>query len=115
MNALLFIVAFFLGFPLVIGVWLAGVKLFKLASNHMNDQSAFVLALCVIAGVLSLLTAPVWLLGWQGYAVVCAVYVAFVGYGAPHIFRVLRFLALELDANPNNDVPLPGDDNVKKN
>jgi hypothetical protein len=111
------IIAVFLSFPLLIGVWLAGVKLYKLSATYTNKETAFVIALCAIAGVLTLTTAPYWLLGWKGYAVVAAIYIAFVAYGAPHVYRVLRFLALELDGDPNDQVPLPGDEptgNTKK-
>ncbi len=114
MSTLLFIPAFLLGFPMIIGVWLAGLKVYKFIREHSSSQTAFVTALCIIAACLSLLTAPIWLLGWQGYAVVCAVYVAFVAVGAPHVFRTFRFLSLELDGNPEDQVPLPGDDSAKK-
>lgn len=107
MSALLFIPAFFLGFPLVIGAWIAGVNIYNFTRKYSSSQTAFVTTLCLVAAALSLMTAPAWLLGWKGYAVVCAVYVAFVGIGAPHVLRTLRFLSIELDGNPDNDVPLP--------
>lgn len=114
MNTLLFIPALLLGFPMVIGVWIAAMRFYTFLANRTKNQTAFVVTLCVMAAVLSLMTAPAWLIGWQGYAVVCAVYVVFVAVGAPHVFRVLRFLAIELDSDPNNDVPLPEGDAVKK-
>jgi hypothetical protein len=115
MSSLLFIPALFLGFPMLIGVWLAGLDLYRFGCKYVASQTAFVVALCVVAAALSLMTAPIWLLGWQSYAVVCAVYVFFVGIGAPHVWRTLRFLSLELDGNPNDQVPLPGDEpKIKK-
>ncbi len=110
MSTLLLIPAFILGFPMMIGVWLAAVQLFKLSTGYTSKKTAFIVTLCVMAAVLSLLTAPIWLLGWKAYAIVCAVYVVFVGVGAPHVYRTLRFLGLELDGDPTNDVPLPGDE-----
>lgn len=115
MGALLYIPAFFLGFPLIIGAWLAGVKVFKFSRQYSSQQTAFVLTLCLMAAALSLMTAPVWLIGWKGYAVVCAVYVFFVGIGAPHVYRTFHFLSLELDGNPDDEVQLPGDAPRKKN
>jgi hypothetical protein len=99
-----------LGFPMLIGAWLAGVRVFKfVAARSSKKQTAFVVTLCVMAAVLSLLSAPVWLVGYKGYLVSCAVYIAFVAVGAPHVYRTLEFLGLELDGDPDNDVPLPGD------
>jgi len=110
MNGLLFPLAFFLGFPLIIGVWLAAVKLFRALRTQFNGQTAFAVTLCAIAAALSLMTAPFWLIGAEGYIVVSVVYIGFVAYGAPHVYRVLRFLALELDGNAADQVKLPGDE-----
>ncbi len=115
MGFLLFIPALLLGFPLVIGAWIAGTRIYNFIKKQTgNSQTAFVVTLCLMAAALSLMTAPVWLLGWQGYAVVSAVYITFVGIGAPHVLRVLRFLAIELDSDPDNDIPLPVETNEKK-
>jgi len=110
MNVLLFIPALLLGFPFVVGSWIAASRVYKFLTSKFSDQTSFVVTLCLAAAVLSLLTAPAWLIGWQGYAIVCAVYVIFVGVGAPHIRRLLKFLAIELDSDPTNDVPLPEDE-----
>ena len=110
MNTLTFILAFFLGFPMMIGVWIAAVKLHKFVSGYANSQTSFIVTLCTIAAAMSLMTAPAWLIGLQGYAVVSVVYVVFVALGAPHLYRLGRFLSLELDADSGNDVPLPGSD-----
>jgi hypothetical protein len=110
MNVLLFLPALALGFPLIIGVWLAAVKMFRAVRTQFNGQTAFAVTLCAIAAVLSLMTAPFWLIGVKGYLVVSVVYIGFVAYGSPHVYRVLRFLALELDGNPADQVQLPGDE-----
>lgn len=109
MNILLFIPALLLGFPFCVGGWIAGSRLYSFLAARFSGQTAFVVTLCVMAAAMSLLTAPVWLIGWKGYAIVSAVYVLFVGVGAPHIRRLLKFLAIELDTDPTNDVPLPED------
>lgn len=113
MSTLLFIPAFFIGFPMVIGVWMTGLKLFNFLCARTSKQTAFVVTLCALAALLSLMSAPAWLLGWQGYALVAAVYVGFVAFGAPHLMRVMRFLSLELDSDPNNDVSLPEEESKK--
>lgn len=112
MNTLLFIPALLLGFPFVLGGWIAASRVYTFLTSKFSGQTAFVVTLCLTAAALSLMTAPVWLIGWKGYALVCAVYVLFVGVGAPHIRRILKFLAIELDSNPDNDVPLPGDNDA---
>lgn len=109
MNVLLFIPALLLGFPFCVGGWIAASRLYTFLAARFSGQTSFVTTLCVMAAALSLLTAPAWLIGWQGYAIVSAVYVLFVGIGAPHIRRLLKFLAIELDTDPTNDVPLPED------
>ena len=115
MSVLLFIPALLLGFPFVIGGWIAAMRVYNFTKKMVDSQqTAGVITLCLIAAVLSLMTAPAWILGWQGYAVVCAVYVTFVGIGAPHTLRVARFLSIELDSNPDNDVPLPEAKEEKK-
>ncbi len=111
MNILLFVPAVILGFPLMMGAWLASVKLYKALATKFSKQTSFVVTLCLGAFVLSLLTAPAWLVGIQGYALCSLISIGFIAYGAPHLFRVMRFIELELDGNPDNDVPLPNDDN----
>lgn len=115
MSSLLFIPAFLLGFPLIVGVWKAALQVFKFSSNYANRQTSFIVTLCLIGALLSLMTAPAWLLGWQGYAVVVGVYLVFLAIGGRSTLRVGDFLSRELDGDASNDVPLPGDKNEKKN
>lgn len=109
MDFLLILAGIFLGFPFMVGAWTVGLKVYNFLNSKLGDKASFIVTLCLAAAVLSLMTAPVWLLGWKGYAVVSAVYVTMVGLGASHTYRVLEFLKLELDGDDSNDVPLPGE------
>jgi len=106
--------AIFLGFPLVIGLWTVALKVKKFLNTHLSSQNAFVALLVLLAGLVCLVTAPVYILGTNGYLVVCGVYVLFVALGAKRSWRILSLMQNELDGDDSNDVPLPGGDKNKK-
>lgn len=106
MGILFALVGFLVSLPLTIGVWVTAVKLFKFVRERSSGQTAFIVTLCVLAAMVSLASAPAYLLGIKGFLLTTAIGVFFVGMGAKHTWRVFTFLKRELDTDPNNDVPI---------
>ncbi len=107
------LVAIFLGFPLVVGLWTTALQVKKFLNARLSSQNSFVATLVLLALLACLVTAPVYVLGTNGYLVVCGVYILFVAIGAKRSWRILQIMQNELDGDDSNDVPLPGDKNKK--
>jgi len=101
-----------IGFPACIGAFKFVMWVHKLCRGRfgLNPQTAFVVALCTLALLMSFFTAPYWFIGTTGWLVLTAVYVTFVGMGAKNTYRIIVFLRRELDGDDTNDVPLFKDD-----
>lgn len=113
MELLILFAALFLGFPLMIGLWTIGLKVKKFLGAYLNPQSSFMVLIGLLAVLVCVMTAPVYLLGAKGYLVICVIYIALVLTGAPHMRRVFLFLQREFDGDDSNDVDL-GDKSAKK-
>lgn len=106
-------VVLILGLPFAIGLWTTALKMFMfLKRQGATGQTSFVTTVVIIAATVCLLTAPAWLLGPAGYGLVACVWLFYVGMGASKVWRVMQFLTRELNADPNDDVPM---DLKKKN
>ena len=109
MSAILLLpVALILGGPFMFGLALAGGMLYRFASRFMSKSSARIVMFCMLAAAAGIMTAPYWVLGTYGYLATVAVYVLFVGIGVPKFSKLIRFLKLELDGDPSDDVDVPG-------
>lgn len=106
--------AIFLGFPLVVGLWTTALQVKRFLNAHLSSQNSFVATLVLAALLVCLVTAPIYVLGTNGYLVVCGVYILFVALGAKRSWRILQLMQNELDGDDSNDVPLPGNDKNKK-
>ncbi|MGD9684518.1 MAG: hypothetical protein AB7W16_25420 [Candidatus Obscuribacterales bacterium] len=110
MSILLLPVALVLGFPFMVGVLIASLKLFRAVRKMASTQTAVIVVFCVLAACAGVMTAPYWVLGTYGYYATVGVYVLFVGIGVPKFAKLVRFLKRELDGDSSNDVPVPEND-----
>ena len=68
------------------------------------------LLITLLAILASLMTAPYWVVGQNGWLLSVGAYVLFVALGVPKFSKLVRFLKLELDGDDSNDPKLPDDD-----
>lgn len=106
-GILLLPVVLVLGFPFMVGVTIASLKLYNLAKGMSSSKTASIVVFCVLAAAAGIMTAPYWVLGTYGYLATVSVYVLFVGIGVPKFSKLLRFLKRELDGDSSNDIDVP--------
>lgn len=111
-NILFLPIILLIGFPACIGAFKFVMWVHKVATDRfkLKPPTAFVVALCTLAVLMSFFTAPYWFLGTTGWLVLTGVYVTFVAMGAKNTYRIIIFLKRELDTDETNDVPLFKDD-----
>lgn len=105
-SMLMFPVVVLMGIPAGIGFLTVAVKLFYALNKQFKKETSFVIALCVMAVLLSAFSAPYWFLGRTGWLILTGLYVFFVAMGGRHTFRIVKFIYRELDNDPSNDIPM---------
>lgn len=109
-SVLLFPLAIVLGGPFMFGVLTTFTWIYFKLRKHATAQTTLIVVFCLLAVLASLMTAPYWIVGTNGFFASVATYVLFVGMGVPKFAKLIRFLKLELDGDDSNDPQLPGDD-----
>lgn len=109
MSILILPLAIVLGGPFMFGIlttstWLYW-KLRKTAGS--TSQTALIVVFVLLAIVASLMTAPYWVVGQNGWLMSVGAYVLFVALGVPKFSKLMRFLKLEFDGDDSNDPKLP--------
>lgn len=111
-SILLFPLALVLGGPFMFGVLTTFTWIYFKLRKHASAQTTLIVVFCLLAVLASVMTAPYWVIGTNGFIASVAAYVLFVGMGVPKFSKLVRFLKLELDGDDSNDPKLPGDDNT---
>ncbi len=115
MSILILPLALVLGGPFMFGILTTMTWLyFKLRKRQVASQTALTAVFVVLAIVASLMTAPYWVVGQNGWLLSVGAYVLFVAMGVPKFSKLVRFLKLELDGDDSNDPKLPGDNSIAK-
>lgn len=110
MSILILPLALVLGGPFMFGVLTTTTWLYFKLRKQFTSQTALTVVFVMLAILASLMTAPYWVVGQNGWLLSVGAYVLFVALGVPKFSKLVRFLKLELDGDDNNDPKLPGDD-----
>lgn len=110
MSILILPLALVLGGPFMFGVLTTSTWLYFKLRKRATSQTALTVVFVMLAILASIMTAPYWVVGQNGWLLSVGAYVLFVALGVPKFTKLMRFLKLELDGDDSNDPQLPGDD-----
>lgn len=83
--------------------------------KHFSNQTCLIVVLCMLALMVSLMTAPYYSLGGaNSYLISVITYVVLVGLGVPKFRRLMLFFKREFDGDPDNDIPVDDAPSSKK-